>query len=84
MKASYSRVSTYLECPFKYRLIYVEKLETKDDTSPTNALYIGSAIHTGIETKDIDKAIEEYRSHYDTLSSENEFEIEKIKTILTE
>ena len=82
MQASYSRVSTFLECPFKYRLIYLEKLEPKEDQSANNALYVGSAVHLGIEKKDIEAAVEDYKSHYEILTELNNFEIEKIKAIL--
>jgi len=82
MKVSYSKLNTWNTCPFLYKLKYIDKIEPKDDLSPDNPLFIGTAIHEGIETRDIDKAIESYKSHFEEITPENEVEIEKIKTIL--
>lgn len=82
MKASYSKVSTYNDCPFKYRLRYLDKLETIPDDSPNNALYLGTAIHEGIESRNIEKAIESYKSNYSILDDRHEIEILKLETIL--
>lgn len=49
MQVSYSRIDTFKQCPYKYKLIYIDKLETKFNLDPTNALVLGTALHTGIE-----------------------------------
>ncbi|MBQ6627887.1 MAG: PD-(D/E)XK nuclease family protein [Methanobrevibacter sp.] len=82
MKVSYSKVDTYNTCPFLYKLKYIEHLEPKDDLSPSNPLFIGTACHEGIETRDVEKAVESYKSHFDEITSEHEVEIEKIKSIV--
>lgn len=82
MRVSYSQVNCFWSCPYKYKLRYKDHLEPVPDTSPTNALYEGTAIHTGIETRDIEKAIENYKSNYKELTKDHEIEIMKIKTIL--
>ena len=81
MRVSYSKISTWNECPFKYMLAYIEKLETIEDTSPTNALYIGTAVHEGIEKRSVDAAVESYKSNFTELTPEHEFEIEKLKVM---
>ena len=81
MKVSYSKVECYNSCPFLYKLRYVDHLEAKDDLSPSNALFIGSAIHEGIEKRNVDAAVDNYKSHYEELNDDNELEILKIKTI---
>jgi len=78
-RVSYSKISTWNECPFKYRLQYIEKLEVKDSTDPASPLYIGTAVHTGIEKHSIEAAIESYKSNFTELTEEHEFEIEKLK-----
>lgn len=63
MQISYSRIGTFESCPFKYDLLYNQKLGTIFNCDPTNALVLGTALHTGIE-KDVKTAIEEYYSNY--------------------
>jgi len=79
---SYSKVSTYNDCPYKYKLRYLDKLEVKPDTRPNNALFIGTACHEGIEKRSVDAAIESYKSNYPEITKANEIEILKLKTIL--
>ena len=82
MKVSYSKVSCYNECPFKYKLKYIDKLESKFDGKPDNPLILGTSIHEGIENRSIDKAIETYSKKYSEITKENEWEILKLESIL--
>lgn len=82
MKVSYSLLNTFNACPFQYKLKYIDKLQPKDDLRPDNPLFVGTACHEGIESRDINQALESYKSHYPELNSENEFEIEKLKIVL--
>ncbi|PKQ28254.1 MAG: hypothetical protein CVT63_03755 [Candidatus Anoxymicrobium japonicum] len=45
MRLSYSAISTYLNCPFKYRLQYVEKRPSL----PSPSLSFGSSVHSALE-----------------------------------
>lgn len=63
MQVSHSRISTFVQCPFKFDLSYKQKLTTIFNCDPQNALILGHALHTGIE-KDVDTAINEYYSVY--------------------
>lgn len=63
MKFSYSRVSCYKTCPYQFKLKYIDKLETLPNTDANNALYLGSAMHTGIE-KTVKDALAQYFSNY--------------------
>ena len=56
-------VSTFEQCPFKYKLTYIDRLQALPTDDPANALVIGTALHKAIET-DIDTAIQEYFSTY--------------------
>ncbi len=82
MLVSYSRVDTYHTCPYKYKLRYLDKLETKPDTRPTNPLYLGTSIHTGIETRSIEEAVNSYKENYSIWLRDNEVEVLKLETIL--
>lgn len=82
MQFSYSKVSTYKDCPYKYKLMYVDKLEPKPDLSPTNALFFGTATHEGIESRSVEKALESYKSNYPEITEAHEIEMLKLKTIL--
>ena len=42
---SYSKVTTYNNCPRQYKYRYVDKLKTYDDFEADNALIIGTAVH---------------------------------------
>lgn len=68
-KFSYSKVDCYKQCPYRYYLRYIKKLNVLPSQDADNALYIGSALHKGIET-DVEKAINEYHSHYYVLTND--------------
>ena len=59
----YSAVSTFEQCPFRYKCQYVDGLQTLPSDDAANALIIGTAMHKGIET-DVDTAISEYFASY--------------------
>ena len=59
----YSAVSTFEQCPFRYKCQYIDQLQTIPTDDAANALIIGTALHRGIET-DVDTAIREYFSSY--------------------
>ena len=86
----YSAVSTFEQCPYRYKLQYIDHLQTLPSDDPTNALIIGTALHKAIET-DIDTAIEEYFDSYtviDDLHINEEIKlrhlIPKVKELLPE
>ena len=62
MKFSYRRVSTYEQCPYRFKLQYIDELKTLENYDADNALYLGSMLHKAIET-DVETAVKEY---YDT------------------
>ena len=59
----YSAVSTFEQCPKRYKLQYIDDIRTLPTDDPANALVIGTALHMGIET-DVETAIEWYYSQY--------------------
>lgn len=70
MKHSYSRLGCFANCPYRYRLQYIDKLKTIPDTDPGNALYLGLAIHKGVEEGSVEAGIKEYLSHYNILTDD--------------
>ena len=79
MSFSYSKVETHHSCAYKYYLRYIQKLEAKPDMSPNNALFLGSALHEGIEKRSVDEAIEKYKSYFEEITPAHDFEIEKLE-----
>lgn len=71
MRFSYSRIECFAKCPYQYKLRYVDKLKTLPETNADNALYLGLAVHKGIETGSVEEAVAEYKSHYNVLTDAN-------------
>lgn len=90
MQVSHSRISTFVQCPYKYDISYNQKLTTIFNCDPQNPLIIGHALHTGIE-KDVETAIAEYYSAYPIIDDLHineaiklEYLIPRVKEILPE
>lgn len=88
MKLSHSRVDTHKQCPYKYKLRYVDKMKTLPTDDPASPLILGHALHTGIE-KDVKSAIDEYYSQYPIINDKHvteaiklEYWIPKVKELL--
>lgn len=82
MSFSYSKVSCFNSCPYHYKLSYIDKLRTKFDEKPTNALCLGTAVHEGIENGSLDKAVESYKSNYSIWDDNNDIEVYKLEKIV--
>lgn len=78
---SYSRVGCFKSCPYQYYLRYIEGLKTIPNQDPDNALYLGTALHTGLE-KNVDAAIKQYYSNYYCLSDKNVDEAIKLEDLI--
>ena len=63
MQVSYSRSDRFKECPYKYKLRYLERIKTLPPDNADNALILGTALHTGLE-KSVEVAIEQYYMSY--------------------
>ena len=77
----YSAVSTFENCPYQYRLRYIDKVEMLDEYEPTDALKIGTALHRGIEV-DTSTAIREYFNSYPVISDQHITEVIKLETMI--
>ena len=78
---SYSAVSTFENCPYQYKLRYIDKVKMLDDYEPTDALKIGTALHRGIEI-DVKTAIQEYYNSYPVISDLHINEAIKLETLI--
>ena len=67
MKFSYSRADCFKNCPYQFKLRYIDKLITYDEYEPQDALKLGTALHTALE-KGISTAIQEYYNSYPIIS----------------
>lgn len=88
MQISHSRVECFEGCPYRYKLRYIDKYETLKPDNADNPLFLGTALHTGIE-KDVNTAIKEYFAQYPIITDEHineaiklEYQIPKAKSIL--
>ena len=81
MKCSHSRIDCFKNCPYQYKLRYVDKLITYDDYEPQDALKLGTTLHTAIE-KDISTAIQEYYNSYPIISDLHINEVIKLENLI--
>ena len=80
MKVSYSRVSTWGQCPHRFKLRYVDGVRGEPDTDPTSPLLTGTLIHRMIET-DSETAVREYYDSIPITSDQVEEEIIKAEIL---
>lgn len=71
MRFSYSNISTFSQCPYRWKLQYVDRLKTIPDTNADCALWLGLALHKGIETGSVEEGIKEYKSHFNIITDEH-------------
>ena len=81
MQVSHSRVDCFNQCPQKYKFRYVDKLKTLPDDKPDNALYLGTALHTGLEIN-VEVAIQQYFSNYPIITDEHINEAIKLEVMI--
>ncbi len=81
MQVSHSRVECFEGCPFKYRLKYVENLRTVKADNPDNALFLGTALHTGLE-KNVEAAIQEYYMQFPVITDAHVNEAIKLELMI--
>lgn len=90
MRYSYSNISTFSQCPFKWYLQYRERLKTLPETNADNALWLGLGLHKGIE-RGVEAGIAEYKSHFNVLTDDQinyimqlEYQIPRVINLLPE
>ena len=81
MKFSHSRVECFKNCPYQFKLRYIDEIETLDDYEANNPLTVGTALHTGIE-KNIATAIKEYYMSYPVITDNHITEAIKLEVMI--
>lgn len=74
-------MDSFKNCPYKWKLHYIDDLKTVPNQDPSNALYLGNALHRGIETI-VSQAIEEYLEHYYVITDSNVNEVIKLELLI--
>ncbi len=90
MRFSYSKLGCFGNCPYQYKLRYVDGLKTIPEQNADNALYLGLAVHKGIECG-IEEGLKEYKSHFNVLTDQHinwlmqlEYQIPRVIELLPE
>lgn len=78
---SHSRVESFKQCSYKYKLRYIDKIKMLPNYEPSDALIIGTALHTGIE-KDVKTAIDWYYNQYPVITDEHINEAMKLELVI--
>lgn len=81
MRYSFSRVSLFEDCPYHFKLRYIDKLTELPRLEATNPLIIGNALHAAIE-KGLDEAINEYYNAFPVLTDEIILEAMKLEILV--
>ena len=81
MQVSHSRVDCFNQCSRKYQMRYLEGLKTIPDDVAENALYLGTALHTGLEVG-VEEAIQQYYSNYPIITDDHINEAMKLEVMI--
>ena len=81
MIVSHSRIECFESCPFKYKMRYLDEIDTIKADNADNALFLGTALHTGIE-KGVQDAISEYYAQYPIITDEHINEAIKLEVMI--
>lgn len=90
MIVSHSKIECFKNCPYQYKMRYLDGMKVLPDDKANNALVLGTALHTAIE-KGFKAAEKEYYNSYPQITDEHitemfklEFLIPRIKELLPE
>ena len=81
MQVSHSRVECFSSCPQKFKFRYIDELKTIPDDAPDNALYLGTALHTGLEVG-VAEAVEQYYGNYPIITDDHINEAIKLEVMI--
>ena len=79
---SHSRVNTYEQCPYQFKLRYIDELKTIRDPWADDALIVGNALHRGIEHGER-SMIEWYYNQFTIIGNDHINEAIKLRTMLS-
>lgn len=78
---SFSRVGLFENCPYRYKLKYIDKWYVMEDVNPNNALVVGNLLHHAIEVG-LDKAEKEYYNSFNVINDSHVNEVIKVEQAL--
>ncbi|MEH6940798.1 AAA family ATPase [Bacillus sp. JJ722] len=78
---SYSRVSLFNDCPYHFKLRYIDKLTELSKYDADSPLIIGHALHTGIE-HDVKTALDEYYNALPVMTNATVEEAMKLEILI--
>lgn len=78
---SYSRVSLFEDCPYHFKLRYIDKLTELPNYDAANALTIGKTLHIGIE-HDVQMALDYYYKSFPVLTDRMVEEAIKLEILI--
>lgn len=78
MQVHYSAIALYENCPYQYKLRYIDEIETIFNCDPQNPLTLGTALHKGAET-DLETAIRSYYDSYPIIDDRHVTEAMKLE-----
>ena len=81
MQVSHSRVECFEGCSFRYKMRYIDEIRTIKADEPDNALFLGTALHTGLE-KGVNEAINEYFMQYPVITDAHINEAMKLEVLI--
>lgn len=81
MQVSHSRIELFENCKFKYKMRYLDKIKTIPSDDPSNALFLGTAMHTGLE-KGVESAIKQYYGSYPVITDAHVNEAMKLEVMI--
>lgn len=82
MRASYSQIGTFEQCPYKWSLRYLEGMKAIEDRDANDALVLGSALHKGMEMRDPQAAVDYYREEMNVASDLTVHEEMKLRAMV--
>lgn len=81
MQVSHSRIECFEGCPFRYKMRYCDGIQVIKSDEADNALYLGTALHTGLE-KGVHAAINEYFMQYPVITDAHINEVMKLEIMI--
>ena len=81
MRYSFSRVSLFEDCPYHFKLRYIDQLTELPRLDADNPLIIGNALHGAIENG-LDVAIQDYYDSYPVLTDAIVLEAMKLELLV--
>ena len=79
---SYSRVECFRKCAYQFKLKYIDRIKPIKNQDANHALYVGSAIHLGLEKFDIKTALNEYKRQYYLIGQPHIYELLKLEAMI--